>query len=134
MRLTLTPTDDHDLSVEYEQTEQWYDNSKGQLGTLGANGGYDEAKEFNRDKVILAHTWRNKVGTLESSISNTQTETIGRLIPSRAQGGSMVVSPRLCWKVKILFLILNLQLSILINIILLWVVNGGMPVSKMDYV
>ena len=95
VRLTLTPTDDHDLSVEYEQTEQWYDNSKGQLGTLGANGGYDEAKEFNRDKVILAHTWRNKVGTLESSISNTQTETIGRLIPSRAQGGSMVVSPRL---------------------------------------
>ena len=95
VRLTLTPTDDHDLSVEYEKTEQWYDNSKGQLGTLGANGGYDEAKEFNRDKVILAHTWRNKVGTLESSISNTQTETIGRLIPSRAQGGSMVISPRL---------------------------------------
>lgn len=95
VRLTLTPTDDHDLSVEYEQTEQWYDNSKGQLGTLGANGGYDEAKEFNRDKVILAHTWRNKVGTLESSISNTQTETIGRLIPSRAQGGSTVVTPRL---------------------------------------
>lgn len=95
VRLTLTPTDDHDLSVEYEQTEQWYDNSKGQLGTLGANGGYDEAKEFNRDKVILAHTWRNKVGTLESSISNTQTETIGRLIPSRVQGGSTVVTPRL---------------------------------------
>ncbi|MEG1709880.1 MAG: TonB-dependent receptor, partial [Acinetobacter sp.] len=95
VRLTLTPTDDHDLSVEYEQTEQWYDNSKGQLGTLGANGGYDQAQEYNRDKVILAHTWRNKVGTLESSISNTQTETIGRLIPSRAQGGSTVVTPRL---------------------------------------
>ena len=95
VRLTLTPTDHHDLSVEYEQTEQWYDNSKGQLGTLGANGGYNEAKEFNREKFILAHTWRNNIGILESSISNTQTETIGRLIPSRAQNGSTVITPRL---------------------------------------
>lgn len=94
-RLTFTPTKQHDLSAEYEKTEQWYDNSKGQLGTLGANGGYDKAKEFNRDRLILAHTWRNKIGTLESSISNTQTETIGRLIPSRAQAGSSVITPRL---------------------------------------
>jgi outer membrane receptor for ferrienterochelin and colicins len=94
-RLTLTPTKQHDLSFEYEKTDQWYDNSKGQLGTLGANGGYDKAKEFNRDRIVLAHTWRNKFGTLESSISNTQTETIGRLIPSRAQAGSTVINPRL---------------------------------------
>lgn len=94
-RLTFTPTKQHDLSVEYEKTEQWYDNSKGQLGTLGANGGYDKAKEFNRDRLILIHTWRNKIGTLESSISNTQTETIGRLIPSRAQAGANVITPRL---------------------------------------
>lgn len=94
-RLTLTPTKQHDLSLEYEKTDQWYDNSKGQLGTLGANGGYDKAKEFNRDRIVLAHTWRNKFGTLESSISNTQTETIGRLIPSRAQAGSTVINPRL---------------------------------------
>lgn len=94
-RLTLTPTKQHDLSVEYEKTEQWYDNSKSQLGTLGANGGYDKTKEFNRDRLVLAHTWRNKIGTLESSISNIQTETIGRLIPSRAQAGSSVITPRL---------------------------------------
>ena len=37
VRLTLTPNDNHDISAEYEQTEQWYDNSKGQLGTLGAD-------------------------------------------------------------------------------------------------
>ena len=95
VRLTLTPTDHHDISAEYEQTEQWYDNSKGQLGTLGANGGYNSSQEYNREKMILAHTWRNSLGTLESSVSNTQTETIGRLIPSRAQGGSTVVTPRL---------------------------------------
>jgi outer membrane receptor for ferrienterochelin and colicins len=94
-RLTLTPTKQHDLSLEYEKTEQCYDNSKAQLGTLGANGGYDKAQEYNRDRIVLAHTWRNGVGTLDSSISNTQTETVGRLIPSRAQAGSNVISPRL---------------------------------------
>ncbi|RSZ26907.1 TonB-dependent receptor domain-containing protein [Acinetobacter bereziniae] len=94
-RLTLTPTKQHDLSLEYEKTDQWYDNSKGRLGTLGANGGYDKAKEFNRNRIVLAHTWRNKIGTLDSSISNTQTETIGRLIPSRAQAGSNAINPRL---------------------------------------
>ncbi|MCH7320010.1 TonB-dependent receptor [Acinetobacter sp. ANC 5659] len=94
-RLTLTPTDNHDLSVEYEQTQQWYDNSKGQLGTLGANGGYAESQKYNREKYILAHTWRSDFGNLESSISNIQTETIGRLIPSRAQNGSKAITPRL---------------------------------------
>lgn len=94
-RLTLTPTQDHDISVEYERTEQWYDNHKGQLGTLGANGGYGEAQEYNRDKMSLSHTWRSQYGTLDSSLSNTQTETKGRLIPSRAQGGSTTITPRL---------------------------------------
>lgn len=94
-RLTLTPTQQHDLSLEYEKTEQWYDNSKAQLGTLGANGGYDRAQEYNRDRIVFAHTWRTDIGTLDSSISNTQTETIGRLIPSRAQAGANVISPRL---------------------------------------
>ena len=95
VRFTLTPTDHHDISAEYEQTEQWYDNSLGQLGTLGANGGYDKAQEYNREKMILAHTWRNNIGTLDSSITNTQTETVGRLIPSRAQNGSTMITPRL---------------------------------------
>lgn len=95
VRLTLTPNDDHDISAEYEQTEQWYDNSNGQLGTLGANGGYNSAQEYNREKIILAHSWKTSVGTLDSSISNTQTETVGRLIPSRAQGLSQAVTPRL---------------------------------------
>ncbi len=94
-RLTLTPHEDHDLSVEYERTEQWYDNHKGQLGTLGANGGYADAQEYNRDKLWLSHTWRSAYGTLDSSISNTQTETIGRLIPSRAQNASTAANARL---------------------------------------
>ncbi|MFV5382501.1 TonB-dependent receptor domain-containing protein [Acinetobacter towneri] len=95
VRLTLTPNDNHDISAEYEQTEQWYDNSKGQLGTLGADGGYNSSQEYNREKVVLAHTWRTDIGTLDSSISNTQTETAGRLIPARAQNLSKTVTPRL---------------------------------------
>ena len=95
VRLTLTPNDNHDISAEYEQTEQWYDNSKGQLGTLGADGGYNSSQEYNREKVVLAHTWRTNIGTLDSSISNTQTETVGRLIPARAQNLSKTVTPRL---------------------------------------
>lgn len=95
VRLTLTPTENHDISTEFERTEQWYDNSKGQLGTLGVNGGYGEAQEYNRDKITLAHTWRSNLGTLDSSISNTQTETIGRLIPARAQNMANTITPRL---------------------------------------
>lgn len=95
MRLTLTPTTDHDISVEYEQTEQWYDNSNGQLGTLNANGGYSDAQEYNREKATLAHTWRTSVGTLDSSISHNKTETKGRLIPSRAQNLSQDITPRI---------------------------------------
>ena len=93
-RFTLTPTDDHDISFEFEKTEQWYDNGKSQLGTLGADGGYAEDQEYNRDKLVLTHTWRNNLGTLESSLSQNKTETIGRLIPSRAQAGSKVITPR----------------------------------------
>ncbi|MCH7337738.1 TonB-dependent receptor [Acinetobacter sp. NIPH 2699] len=95
VRLTLTPTKQHDISTEFERTEQWYDNSKGQLGTLGANGGYGEAQKYNRDKVILAHTWRSDYGTLDSSLSHTKTETVGRLIPARAQNMSNTITPRL---------------------------------------
>lgn len=94
-RLTLTPTQDHDLSLDIENTEQWYDNKNGQLGTLGANGGYGEAKEYNRDKYVIAHTWRNQIGTLESSITRNETETLGRLIPARAQGMASTITPRL---------------------------------------
>lgn len=82
-RLTYTPNDDHAISFEYEQTEQWYDNSKGQLGTLGAAGGYEQAQEYNREKLALIHEWQNSLGQLDSSISQNKTETVGRLLPAR---------------------------------------------------
>jgi outer membrane receptor for ferrienterochelin and colicins len=45
--------------------------------------------------MILSHTWRSNIGTLESSLANTQTETVGRLIPARAQNMSQAITPRL---------------------------------------
>lgn len=99
-RLTLTPNLDHDLSLDVESQRQEYENptlSDGsfQLGTPGANGGYADTMEFNRDKYVMAHQWRNDIGTLDSSITWNQSETIGRLIPSRAQNGSTTETPRL---------------------------------------
>lgn len=82
-RLTYTPTDAHALSVEYEQTEQWYDNSKSQLGTLGAAGGYDKSQEYTREKWALVHEWKNTYGQVDSSVTHNTTETIGRLLPAR---------------------------------------------------
>lgn len=82
-RLTYTPTDDHAISLEYEQTDQWFDNKKNQLGTLGAAGGYDDAQEYNREKWAVIHEWKSQYGQLDSSISNNTTETIGRLLPAR---------------------------------------------------
>ena len=70
-RLTLTPTDKHDISIDAESQRQSYENPKNtsgfQLGTVGPAGGYDNEMEFNRDKYVLAHQWRNDIGTLDSS-------------------------------------------------------------------
>lgn len=87
-RLTLTPNKSHDIWLDIESTKQTYDNSKEQLGTLGAAGGYEDTQRYNRDKLLLAHTWRMDSGLLESSLSYNETETIGRLIPARLIGRS----------------------------------------------
>ncbi|CAD5106406.1 TonB-dependent receptor domain-containing protein [Zestomonas carbonaria] len=81
-RLTFTPTEDHDISLDYERNNQWYDNSEGQLGTLGASGGYEEEQRYEREQYSLAHTGRFGFGTLESSLMRNTTETIGRLVPA----------------------------------------------------
>ncbi|TDN48699.1 TonB-dependent receptor-like protein [Azoarcus indigens] len=87
-RLTLTPNKDHDLWLDIDTTKQSYDNSKQQLGTLGAAGGYGPTQQYNRDKFLLAHNWRTGSGLLESSLSYNETETVGRLIPARLLGRS----------------------------------------------
>ncbi|MGY0799149.1 TonB-dependent receptor domain-containing protein [Lysobacter sp. A286] len=80
-RLVLTPSDNHDLWLELSGNRQKYDNSEGQMGTLGGRG-YAEALRFNRDQATLAWDARLAFGTLETSLQQSTTETIGRLLPA----------------------------------------------------
>ena len=84
-RLSLTPHADHDLWIEYDRNEQLYDNSEGQLGTLGS-GGYAPEQRFNRSNYVIAHSWRTGLGTLDTTLTRNETETIGRLIPNGTPG------------------------------------------------
>ena len=84
-RLTITPHADHDLWVEYDRNEQIYDNSEGRLGTLGT-GGYAPKQKFNRSNYVIAHSWRMGFGSLETTLTRNDTETIGRLIPNGTPG------------------------------------------------
>ncbi len=91
-RITVTPHADHTISLDVENTQQWFDNSRGQLGTyLDATGrpiapsatqGYGPSQEYERTKGYISHEWNADFGKLESSISHVETETIGRLIPA----------------------------------------------------
>ena len=87
-RLTLTPSRYHDIWLDVDQGRTWYNNEDGRLGTRdaaskpGSLPGYKDALRFNRDQVSIGHTSRLGFGTLESSLMHTETETIGRTIPS----------------------------------------------------
>lgn len=80
-RLTLTPADGHRIWFDADKNEQIYDNSEGQLGTLGAAGGYADELQFNREQYTLAYTGEVWGGYLDADLSRNTTETIGRLIP-----------------------------------------------------
>ncbi len=78
-RLSLTPHDDHDLYVDFDQTKQKYDNSENQLGN-GASAGYEDELQFNKEQLSLSHTARLGFATLDTSVTNTETEKVGRLV------------------------------------------------------
>lgn len=99
-RLTFTPDRDHDLTLDVDQTRQWYDNDRGQIGTLDGtrvsgqiHHGYRSALTFTRDQYALGHTWRFATGLLESSLMQGTTETVGRTIPAGTPG-KIAGSPR----------------------------------------
>lgn len=86
-RLAVTPSDYHDLWLDVSSGRQKYDNSSGQMGTLGS-GGYAPTLRFNRDQATLAWDARFEFGALQTSLQQTTTETIGRLLPAgMADGG-----------------------------------------------
>ncbi len=85
-RLSLKPHEDHDLWFDYDTANQWYDNSRSQLGTATTAGGYGPALEFNRDQYLLAHNWRLGFGELQTTLTQGVTETLGRIIPNGVPG------------------------------------------------
>lgn len=80
-RVSVTPTQDHDLWFEYDRSHQRYDNSESQLGTGTVQGGYADEMRFVRDQYTVAHNWRAGFGTLETTATRNATETFGRTIP-----------------------------------------------------
>ena len=96
-KFSLTPNKDHDLWLDLDRSRQRYDNDECQLGSLdGMNRnctgpqpsavyGYSEALRFNRDQVAIGHTSRFTFGTIESSLMRSETETLGRTIPTDAR-------------------------------------------------
>ncbi|QLF94740.1 TonB-dependent receptor [Pseudomonas sp. ABC1] len=109
-RLTLTPHENHDFSLDFERGRQVYDNDDCQLGNLdGKNGGsatagcttnaptrangYKDELRFERDQFALTHTARLGFGTLDSSLTHSTTETLGRTIPGIPIGNSYVGFP-----------------------------------------
>jgi outer membrane receptor for ferrienterochelin and colicins len=104
-RLTLTPNEHHDISLDVERGRQVYNNDDCQLGNLDGKGGgsatdgcttdaptqangYKDELRFERDQLALLHTARLGFGTLDSSITHNTTETLGRTIPGGRVGQS----------------------------------------------
>ncbi|GAA5236016.1 TonB-dependent receptor [Verticiella sediminum] len=88
-RLALTPNRNHDILFDVDDQRQRYDNDAGQLGTLDSGtriGGYEPRQRYNRTQYALSHTGRFGFGTLESSLMQNNTETIGRTIPNGTPG------------------------------------------------
>lgn len=84
-RLTVRPSDTHELWLEAVRNRQKYDNSEGEVGTLGS-GGYEPVQRYERDQATLAWNAQLGFGALESTLMDSRTETIGRLIPAGVAG------------------------------------------------
>lgn len=91
-RLTYTPTADHDISLDVDRGMTVYNNDDGRLGNrdqpildanIGNLPGYKDEMRLNRNQYVLAHTGRFASGVLNSSVSYSTTETLGRTIPGK---------------------------------------------------
>lgn len=92
-KFNLTPVDNHDFYLDFFSSKQRYNNDKSQLGTLDNSSlatkqasGYKDKLRFEREQFTLGHASRFNIGTLESSIMQNTTETIGRTIPGNKIG------------------------------------------------
>lgn len=88
-RLNFMPNENHKVWIDADIARQTYDNTNGQLGTLGTRGYAPELK-FNRDQFVLAHTSKMLGGIVDSDITINTTETIGRILPDDVAGTDRV--------------------------------------------
>lgn len=84
-RLNWQLNADQLLSFDQDHVWQTYDNSQGQLGTLGP-AGYEPEQKYIRQQSTLAYQGRFDVGGLDASLMRNQTETLGRIIPPGIAG------------------------------------------------
>lgn len=85
----------HELAFEYDQSNQRYDNTRGQTGTLDSpvslwrlrggivnpRVGYARYQTFDREQMVLAHTARLDQGTWMTNITRSSSENHGRSLP-----------------------------------------------------
>src|SRR5699024_1791538 len=120
-KLSYTPTENHDFTLDVDSAKQKYNNDDCQLGTLDGRDrscevetptaalGYADELLFNREQVILSHTGRFALGQLDSGLMHNTTETIGRTIPGSVYGaptastGRRAGSPRELENTNIVF-------------------------------
>jgi len=88
VRLSLTPSRDHDIMLDVDQNWQTFDNENGQLGTLNesvapnrSGGGYAPESKFNRTRYALTHLGRYGDVNSDTSLVYDTTETKGRTNP-----------------------------------------------------
>lgn len=79
---------DQILSFDQDHVWQSYDNSRGQLGTLGP-AGYEPKQKYNRQQSTLAYQGRFDAGVLDASLMRNQTETLGRIIAPGVAGAGL---------------------------------------------
>lgn len=87
--------DRHDLAFEYDLSNQRYDNTRGQTGTLDSpvsfwrlrrgivnpRVGYARYQKFDREQMVLAHEARLKNGTWRTNLTRSTSENHGRSLP-----------------------------------------------------
>nr|WP_308635882.1 TonB-dependent receptor plug domain-containing protein [Massilia brevitalea] len=64
LRLAFTPDRQHTVMLDADSFRQRYDNSRGQLGTLGIRGGYGPEQEYTLEQVAVGepelHVYRQR--------------------------------------------------------------------------
>ncbi|MBZ2189810.1 TonB-dependent receptor [Alcanivorax sp. JB21] len=108
VRLAFTPTENHDILLDYDVSKQRYDNRQGQTGTLdgteslwrstvvsdGPNAGnrvvaprvgYTEFQRYEREQLTLTHIGRWDIGTSEIALTRSESNNLGRSQPLSIQ-------------------------------------------------